>query len=357
MDASNPPPPSTPYGRIVDATFRPHPLLRNTHLQTILPAVFRPKPRIDLRRERIELDDGDFVDLGWSGSGNGNGPLVIMLHGLGGGFESTYALGLMQRLNARGWRSVMLQLRGAGPEPNRLARTYHHGDTEDFRYVCRLLRARTTNAAARRRLVAGCQRDAESPGRGRSQLALVRGRHCQPAVRTRTLRGTLAPRLRPRLPTLSAASRQGQRTQQARCGCPARGRRSRCRTRSAGFLPVRRRLHRPGQRLPRCPRLLRACRLRSIPARHPSPGADRACAGRFVTWCRPSCRARRCWHPRSRWSYAATAGMSGFSAPVPTAPARGGWSSASNAISSTCWRWPNAVNRPDGTAATWHRRS
>ncbi len=124
----------------MDATFRPHPLLRSAHLQTIVPAVFRPKPRIDLRRERIELDDGDFVDLGWSGSGNG--PLVIMLHGLGGGFNSTYALGLMQRLNARGWRSVMLQLRGSGPEPNRLARTYHHGDTEDFRYVCKLLRAR-----------------------------------------------------------------------------------------------------------------------------------------------------------------------------------------------------------------------
>lgn len=140
MDASNLPTRTRPHGRIVEASFRAHPLLRGAHLQTIVAAVFRPMPRINLRRERIELDDGDFVDLGWSGSGDG--PIVIMLHGLGGGFDSKYALGLMQRLNARSWRSVMLQLRGAGPEPNRLARSYHHGDTADFRYLCKLLHAR-----------------------------------------------------------------------------------------------------------------------------------------------------------------------------------------------------------------------
>lgn len=142
MDASTSPLPNhaASHGKIVVSPFRPHPLLRGAHLQTIVSSVFRPMPRVELRRERIELDDGDFVDLGWSGKGDG--PIVIMLHGLGGGFDSKYALGLTQRLNARGWRSVILQLRGAGPEPNRLARTYHHGDTADFRHVCNLLRAR-----------------------------------------------------------------------------------------------------------------------------------------------------------------------------------------------------------------------
>jgi len=128
------------HGRIVEGAFRPYPLLGGAHLQTLVPSLLRPTPALTLRRERVELDDGDFVDLGWHG--DGDGPIAILLHGLGGGLDSKYALGLMQRLAVRGWRSVILQLRGAGPEPNRLARTYHHGDTADFRHVCRLLKAR-----------------------------------------------------------------------------------------------------------------------------------------------------------------------------------------------------------------------
>src|SRR6185295_17616321 len=46
------------------------------------------------------------------------------------------------QLIALGWRTMILQLRGAGPEPNRLERCYNQADTEDLRYVWRLLRAR-----------------------------------------------------------------------------------------------------------------------------------------------------------------------------------------------------------------------
>jgi len=45
-------------------------------------------PPLEVRRERLELADGDFVDLGWSGNTQGTGPLAILLHGLTGGFES-----------------------------------------------------------------------------------------------------------------------------------------------------------------------------------------------------------------------------------------------------------------------------
>lgn len=126
-------------GQVRESTFRPHPLLPNAHLQTIASA-FRPAPKLALRRERLELEDGDFLDLGWSGEDNVGGPLAVLVHGLAGGFESKYLRGTASLLIAEGWRTVILQLRGAGPEPNRLPRCYNQGDTEDLRYFWHLLR-------------------------------------------------------------------------------------------------------------------------------------------------------------------------------------------------------------------------
>jgi uncharacterized protein len=132
------------HGRVIPGAFRPHPLFRNPHAQTLLP-VLRPTPKVDLRIERLELPDGDFVDLGWCG-GPAGGPIVVLLHGLSGGFDSKYARGTARQLIARGWRPVILQFRGAGPEPNRLPRSYHHGDTQDVRELIRLLREREPQA-------------------------------------------------------------------------------------------------------------------------------------------------------------------------------------------------------------------
>ena len=128
------------HGRVVAGTFRPHPLFANPHAQTLL-TTLRPTPKVDLRIERRELPDGDFVDLGWCG-GPAEGPLAILLHGLTGGFDSKYARGLARQLLQRGWRPVILQFRGAGAEPNRLPRMYHHGDTEDLRELVAMLRQR-----------------------------------------------------------------------------------------------------------------------------------------------------------------------------------------------------------------------
>lgn len=130
------------HGRIIESTFRPHPLLRHAHLQTLVPALLRPLPALAIRRERLELPDGDFVDLGWSGEHHEDGPLAILVHGLTGGFESKYIRGLASRLIVQGWRTVMLQLRGGGEEPNRVARSYHQGDTADLRHLWHLLRQR-----------------------------------------------------------------------------------------------------------------------------------------------------------------------------------------------------------------------
>lgn len=129
-----------PHGRIIESHFRPHPLLRGAHAQTLGASLLRPLPRLYIRRERLELSDGDFVDLGWCGEGSG--PIVVLVHGLTGSFDSKYLRGTARRLLAKGWRCVLLQLRGAGPEPNRSTRYYNHGDTADLRHLWHLLRQR-----------------------------------------------------------------------------------------------------------------------------------------------------------------------------------------------------------------------
>lgn len=133
------------HGRILESGFRPHPLLRSAHLQTILPSLLRPLPVLDWQLERIDTPDGDFVDLGWHGDAQSS-RIAVLVHGLTGGFESKYLRGTARALAAHGWGCVALQLRGGGSEPNRTPRMYNHGDTADLRYLWRELQRRAPQA-------------------------------------------------------------------------------------------------------------------------------------------------------------------------------------------------------------------
>ncbi len=61
--------------------------------------------------------------------------LVLVLHGLEGSRQSPYAAGILTALRDVGWTSVLLHFRGCSGEPNRLARSYHSGDTADLDFV------------------------------------------------------------------------------------------------------------------------------------------------------------------------------------------------------------------------------
>lgn len=100
----------------------------------------RRSPKIALRRERLELPDGDFLDLDWTQ--NAGGPVVLVLHGLEGSSHSKYARGLLAAVQARGWRGVVMHFRGCSGVSNRLPRSYHSGETGDLSHVASLLRRR-----------------------------------------------------------------------------------------------------------------------------------------------------------------------------------------------------------------------
>jgi predicted alpha/beta-fold hydrolase len=120
---------------IVCSSFLPPVFLRNGHVQTILPLLLPRRLEVQFERERLELDDGDFLDLDWARAGRGR--LVIVTHGLESGTTAGYVRGAVATLQAAGWDALAWNFRGCGTEPNRLARFYHSGETGDLSSVIR----------------------------------------------------------------------------------------------------------------------------------------------------------------------------------------------------------------------------
>jgi uncharacterized protein len=78
----------------------------------------------------LELNDGDFLDLGWARIGADR--LVILSHGLEGSADARYNRGMAARLNAAAWDVLVWDFRGCSQETNRLPRLYHSGETGDL---------------------------------------------------------------------------------------------------------------------------------------------------------------------------------------------------------------------------------
>jgi predicted alpha/beta-fold hydrolase len=118
--------------------FRPKPWLRNGHAQTLW-RKYASAPTVSHRRQRIELSDGDFIDLDWCQPATRDGPddgtIVLLLHGLCGCSQSRYIQSLQHRFGLSGTTSVAMNFRGCSGETNRLARSYHSGVTADLAEV------------------------------------------------------------------------------------------------------------------------------------------------------------------------------------------------------------------------------
>lgn len=105
------------------------------HLQTIYPALLISPEDVSYRRDRWELDDGDFIDVDWVNADaavSDNQPTVVLFHGLEGSSQSHYSKALMAEVSAKGWRGVVIHFRGCSGEPNRLPRAYYAGDTAEI---------------------------------------------------------------------------------------------------------------------------------------------------------------------------------------------------------------------------------
>ncbi len=121
------------------STFSPPVWLRSPSIQTIFPALFRPKShKLHPQLESLDLSDGDSLELAWFGrdlNDRKDNRLAIITHGLEGSINSGYVVGLTKALTQAGYLTLTWNMRGCGSKPNKLPSWYHSGKSEDLKAV------------------------------------------------------------------------------------------------------------------------------------------------------------------------------------------------------------------------------
>ncbi len=115
---------------IINSTYKPPFYLRNGHVSTILPSIFRKVEGVEYTRERITTPDNDFLDIDWIK--NDNAKLVIVFHGLEGNSHRHYVKGVAKHFSANKWDVAAWNARSCSGEMNLQPRLYHHGDVADI---------------------------------------------------------------------------------------------------------------------------------------------------------------------------------------------------------------------------------
>lgn len=110
--------------------YKPPPWLRNGHIQSIWPTLFRTVTIADPVREVLPTDDDDELHLDWYRQGSDR--LAVLSHGLEGHSRRPYMQGLARALLQEGWDVVAWNFRSCGGVMNHQPRFYHSGATGDL---------------------------------------------------------------------------------------------------------------------------------------------------------------------------------------------------------------------------------
>lgn len=115
------------------------PAWRSAHVQTVVANTLRGPEGVTFERVRIDTADGDFLDLDFAHVPAypvaRNAPVVLGMHGLEGNARRPYLRETYIHLAKRGIRGVGMNYRSCSGVPNRTARLYHSGATDDVELV------------------------------------------------------------------------------------------------------------------------------------------------------------------------------------------------------------------------------
>lgn len=115
---------------IIPSNYRPPAYLFNGHLQTIAPFFGVKGNSTIYQTEKLELPDGDFLELDWIMGGHEK--LMVICHGLEGNSRSHYVQQMALHFSTLGWDILAIHARSCGREMNRLPVLYHGGATNDI---------------------------------------------------------------------------------------------------------------------------------------------------------------------------------------------------------------------------------
>jgi len=118
---------------IEDINYSPPFWLKNAHLNTFYPYLFRKNHTPDFSRQRYQTPDDDFFDTDWICEGSKK-RLCILLHGLEGSSSSQYIRGMAKILADRDYHVVALNFRSCSGEINKQVGMYHSGFTKDLHF-------------------------------------------------------------------------------------------------------------------------------------------------------------------------------------------------------------------------------
>lgn len=126
--------------------FRPHPLFRNNHAQTIVGNLYPRRFKLnsefsDDEKRLFEVAPGArlLVQCRWQSGERQQSPTLLLVHGLEGSSNSIYMLGTAARAFAEGFNVLRLNLRTCGETEHLTNTLYHSGMSEDLRAVIKEL--------------------------------------------------------------------------------------------------------------------------------------------------------------------------------------------------------------------------
>ena len=117
---------------VIESIYKPPFWAQKSFVSTIFSGLARNVNGVVQTRERIDLFDGDFLDLDWSYAKEKSNKVIILLHGLEGNAQRPYITGTAKHFNTNGIDAIGVNFRGCSGEPNLLFRSYHSGATEDL---------------------------------------------------------------------------------------------------------------------------------------------------------------------------------------------------------------------------------
>ncbi|MEH6764365.1 MAG: alpha/beta fold hydrolase [Aequorivita antarctica] len=120
---------------LIKSNYKPLFPFKNGHFSTIYSAKLRPSPNLVQQRERLQLPDGDFMDIDWSFADKPSQKVAILLHGLEGNAQRTYMKGQARILNQNGWDAAAVNFRGCSGEDNLSYQSYNAGKTDDLEAI------------------------------------------------------------------------------------------------------------------------------------------------------------------------------------------------------------------------------